>query len=75
MTDRTDAVKLILRLLTRRFGDITPEMQLKINALSIYQLEDLGEALLAFSEPADLANWLLENGDEINASLESKFLR
>jgi len=49
---------LILRLLTRRIGEVAPEMRLQVQALSLAQLEALGEALLDFSEPADLDEWL-----------------
>jgi hypothetical protein len=31
------------------------------SSLSLTQLEDLGEALLDFSEPADLVTWLESN--------------
>jgi predicted transposase YdaD len=49
---------LILRLLTRRIGEVAPEMQSQVQALSLAQLEALGEALLDFSGPADLDEWL-----------------
>jgi len=49
---------LLLRLLTRRIGRITPEIQARIQQLTISQLEDLGEALLDFSQPTDLTAWL-----------------
>jgi predicted transposase YdaD len=49
---------LILRQLTRRIGDVAPEMRSQIQALSLSQLEALGEALLDFSEPNELVNWL-----------------
>jgi predicted transposase YdaD len=49
---------LILRLLTRRIGEVAPERQSQIQALSLTQLEALGEALLDFSGPADLDEWL-----------------
>jgi predicted transposase YdaD len=49
---------LILRQLTRRIGEVSPEMRLQVQALSLAQLEALGEALLDFSEPADLEEWL-----------------
>jgi predicted transposase/invertase (TIGR01784 family) len=52
---------LILRLLTCRVGEMPPEPRTKVQSLSLAQLEALGEALLDFSEPADLANWLDEN--------------
>ncbi len=49
---------LILRLLTRRIGDVSSELQSQVQALSLTQLESLGEALLDFSELNDLVNWL-----------------
>jgi hypothetical protein len=49
---------LILRQLTRKIGTITPNIETKIAALSISQLESLGEALLDFSGSADLDAWL-----------------
>jgi predicted transposase/invertase (TIGR01784 family) len=49
---------LVLRLLNRRIGSVEPSAQSKIQTLSLSQIESLGEALLDFSEPADLANWL-----------------
>jgi predicted transposase/invertase (TIGR01784 family) len=50
--------RLILRLLTRRIGDLTPEIRSQIQSLPLTQLEDLGEALLDFREGADLQDWL-----------------
>jgi predicted transposase YdaD len=52
---------LVLRLLTRRIGNVTPELRTKVQSLSLTQLEALGEALLDFSQPADLLNWLDTN--------------
>lgn len=52
---------LILRQLTRRVGDVSPEMRSQIQALSLDQIEALGVALLDFTEPADLVNWLQEH--------------
>jgi predicted transposase YdaD len=49
---------LILRQLTRRIGEVAPEIRAQVQALSLAQLEALGEALLDFSEPADLDKWL-----------------
>jgi predicted transposase YdaD len=49
---------LTLRLLTRQIGAVAPELQERIRGLSIAQLEDLAEALLDFSQPADLVTWL-----------------
>jgi predicted transposase YdaD len=49
---------LILRQLARRIGEVAPERRLQVQALSLTQLEALGEALLDFSEPADLDEWM-----------------
>jgi hypothetical protein len=60
-TEQTGEARLVLRLLTRRIGNVTSTMQVQVQALSLNQLEALGEALLDFSDPADLVNWLNEN--------------
>ncbi len=51
-------VNLIVRQLTRRLGTVPPALQNQIQALSIAQLEDLGEALLDFSGLPALESWL-----------------
>ncbi|MBD2181258.1 Rpn family recombination-promoting nuclease/putative transposase [Planktothrix sp. FACHB-1355] len=55
---RRGEVTVIMRQLTRRIGTFTPELQARIQSLSIAQLEDLGEALLDFTQPTDLTAWL-----------------
>jgi predicted transposase YdaD len=52
---------LILRQLTRRIGPIAPSQETQIRSLSLPQLGDLGEALLDFTQPTDLENWLKAN--------------
>jgi predicted transposase/invertase (TIGR01784 family) len=49
---------LILRLLTRRIGKMTPKVQVQVKALSLTQLEALSEALLDFAQIGDLKQWL-----------------
>jgi len=49
---------LVLRQLTRRLGEIEPDVRARIETLSLTQLEELGEALLDFSTTADLDAWL-----------------
>ncbi|MBD0302720.1 MAG: DUF4351 domain-containing protein, partial [Tolypothrix sp. T3-bin4] len=61
--DREQAVqsgeqRLVLRLLNRRIGEIDTSLIERIKGLSIEQLENLGEALLDFSNVADLETWL-----------------
>ncbi len=54
-------LSLVLRQLTRRIGDVSPEVRSQIQSLSLTQIESLGEALLDFSQPSDLVNWLEQN--------------
>jgi hypothetical protein len=49
---------LVLRQLNRRVGAIPNAALEQINALPIEQLEALGEALLDFTNIADLSQWL-----------------
>jgi len=49
---------VILKLLRRRLGELSPVTQQRIQSLSASQLETLGEALLDFTTMADLLNWL-----------------
>jgi Uma2 family endonuclease len=48
----------ILRLLARKLGTIDDSALDRLNALSIEQLESLGEALLDFGSIDDFTNWL-----------------
>jgi predicted transposase YdaD len=52
---------LILRQLTRRIGEVAPEMRTQIQSLSLTQLESLGEALLDFTGADDLSEWMQRN--------------
>ncbi|MBE9199991.1 DUF4351 domain-containing protein [Nodularia sp. LEGE 06071] len=52
---------IILKLLKRRVGELSPEIQQRIQTLSENQLETLGEALLDFTSMSDLLNWLETN--------------
>jgi predicted transposase YdaD len=49
---------LILRQLTRRVGGLPPDIRSQVESLPLEQLEALGEALLDFSQPSDLVDWL-----------------
>jgi predicted transposase/invertase (TIGR01784 family) len=54
---------LILKLLTRQVGDLSPELTAQVQSLSLAQLEALGEALLDFTQAEDLVNWLANKPD------------
>ncbi len=49
---------LVLRLLNRRVGNVPIDLEARVQALPLLQLEDLGEALLDFTSLADLNTWL-----------------
>lgn len=49
---------LILRQLARKVGEVPTVAKSQIEALSLTQLEDLGEALLSFTALVDLSQWL-----------------
>jgi predicted transposase YdaD len=55
---KQEALQLVLRQLTRRFGVIEPQTEQLIRALAIAQLEDLAEALLDFTSQGDLVSYL-----------------
>ena len=55
-------VKVTLRLLNRRCGPLSEASTARIKDLPLEQLEALADALLDFSEPADLAVWLEKHG-------------
>jgi predicted transposase YdaD len=50
--------ELVLRQLTRRLGNLSVELEIRVKALPLLQLEELGEALLDFSQMGDLVAWL-----------------
>jgi hypothetical protein len=52
---------LVLRQLSRRIGSLSPEVLSSVEALSLPQLEMLGEALLDFTGVDDLTSWLQSN--------------
>jgi predicted transposase YdaD len=49
---------LILRQLTRRVGNVPMEAESRVKALPLERLEELGEALLDFTQIGDLSAWL-----------------
>jgi len=55
-----EAKSLVLRLLNRRLGEVPESLRMRLDTLTLPQLEALGEALLDFTELADLEAWLVE---------------
>jgi Domain of unknown function (DUF4351) len=56
-----EAQLLVLRQLKRRIGELSPVIQTQIQALSLAQIESLGEALLDFTSAEDLSVWMQRN--------------
>ncbi|MDJ1183971.1 Rpn family recombination-promoting nuclease/putative transposase [Roseofilum casamattae] len=64
---RREAVSFVTRQLTRRVGALSLELQEQFQSLSLESLEDLGEALLDFTDVDDLVGWLRDReGDRTN---------
>ena len=55
---------LVIRLLSRRFGEIPSTTQTQIEQLNLEQTESLAEALLDFTSLDDLTNWLEQSGND-----------
>ena len=53
-----EGASLVLRLLRKRIGQISLDLENRIRGLAVEQLEDLGEALLDFQSRDDLLAWL-----------------
>ena len=56
---------MVIRLLTRRCGNLTPAQVQKVRSLSLDQLDALGDALLDFKHLPDLENWFSNNDLEL----------
>ena len=52
---------MLLRMLNRKFGQLTTRLRGRINKLSVKQLESLAEAVFDLETIADLTNWLQSN--------------
>jgi len=48
---------LVLRLLTRKLGNLSPQVQNAVRQLDTERIEELGDALLDFVEMSDLTDW------------------
>jgi predicted transposase/invertase (TIGR01784 family) len=54
-------VRMVMRLLNRRFGETSLQYLTQIQQLAVAQLEDLGEAILDFNSIENLESWLNQN--------------
>ncbi|MFM7371548.1 MAG: DUF4351 domain-containing protein, partial [Sphaerospermopsis kisseleviana] len=55
---KDEAINLLLRMLSKRFGKLGDSYIQNIEILNIEQLEKLGESLLDFKDINDLEMWL-----------------
>jgi predicted transposase YdaD len=49
---------LVLRQLTRKLGNLSSDLVVRVNSLPIEEIESLGEALFDFDQMSDLISWL-----------------
>jgi predicted transposase YdaD len=57
-----EAQSLIFRLLNRRVGKVSIEVETRIKSLPLARLEELHDAALDFTQIGDLTSWLDGNG-------------
>ncbi|MEH2195190.1 MAG: Rpn family recombination-promoting nuclease/putative transposase [Nostoc sp.] len=57
-------LEVVIRLLRRRIGNLSQQLQDSISQLSTEQLENLAEALLDFSTEENLVAWLKDNSTQ-----------
>jgi predicted transposase/invertase (TIGR01784 family) len=55
-------VAMLVRMLTRKFGKLSPRTKNRITKLSVTQLENLAEVIFDLQTLADLNTWLRNNG-------------
>jgi hypothetical protein len=53
-----EARGLVVKQLTRKLGNLSPEMLLRVNGLNLERVEALAEELLDFTSVGDLERWL-----------------
>jgi hypothetical protein len=58
---RQGKADLVIRQLTKRLGALSGAQEKTIRGLMLEKIEALGEALLDFTSPSDLARWLRNN--------------
>ncbi|WP_017293951.1 DUF4351 domain-containing protein [Geminocystis herdmanii] len=51
-------INMFIRLLKRKIGNVSPELENRVKNIPMDKLEDFGEALLDFNSPQDLTHWL-----------------
>ena len=49
---------MVVKILTRKLGNLSPELLARVNGLNLERVEALGEALLDFTSVGELESWL-----------------
>ena len=60
--------ELIVQQLNRKLGSVSGATEVKIEQLSLEQVESLGEALLEFETAEDLSGWLADAAEQDSAT-------
>lgn len=60
---QAEARILILRMLTRKLGDLPEALQTQVSQLPLESLEMLGEDLFDFADISGLETWLVQRND------------
>ena len=60
----TEAQRLTLRFIGRRFGDIPENLEGRIRRLSLQPLKDLHDSLFDFSQLSDVEEWLKRHAED-----------
>lgn len=55
-----EAIKFVVRLVNRRFGEVDPQFRQRLQTLSLGQLEELGEIVFDFNRLEEIEAWLDE---------------
>jgi predicted transposase YdaD len=55
---KQEAIALLQGMLNRRFASLEPNVQERLESLTLTQLEELSLALFDFTEVTDLVTWL-----------------
>ncbi|WP_094673150.1 DUF4351 domain-containing protein [Hydrocoleum sp. CS-953] len=53
-----EAIALIIRLLKKRFGEVSENLKNQFSDFSLAELENLSEDIFDFTTFEDLSNWL-----------------
>jgi hypothetical protein len=62
-----EGLALVLRQLRHKLGPLSSSLEQQVGQLNLARLEVLGEALLDFSNQADLVAWLATQSEQLSS--------